>query len=147
VPGRGTPLTPAASPARRGSDPRSARRRIHPTTHQRLETEPDRLGIGPRSRGRAGIAEERFVDGESLLHTYDYAIQIWTYCPYIRASSLAALFSILESDCVLLQQRVRATATDVRTIVPTTIDTIARPPSVAAFNEEPCKRRRENHRA
>lgn len=52
---------------------------VRPMPHQGLETEPDRVGICLRSRRRLGVAQEALVDMKCLLHTDDYAINVWPY--------------------------------------------------------------------
>src|SRR5262249_31616248 len=50
---------------------------VRAAAHQRLETETDRLGVCRCARSGPGIAQEPLVDVQSLLHTANYAIQVW----------------------------------------------------------------------
>lgn len=53
---------------------------VRTTTHQRLQTETNSVGVGLRADGEPGLAEQILVDVQRLLHTYDYAMSIRHVC-------------------------------------------------------------------
>ena len=53
---------------------KGAKTLIRAVAYQRLETEPNGVGIRPGPANRLGFPEKALVNMKRLLHTYDYAI-------------------------------------------------------------------------
>ena len=49
--------------------------------NQRLETETNGIGICLGTAGCLGVSQQPLVDVKGLLHTYDYAIDVWLLWP------------------------------------------------------------------
>jgi hypothetical protein len=79
MPRRGRPLTPSADVASTWLRPAErAETLVSGAPNQRLETEPNRVGVRLGARRRLRLAEKLLVDVQGLLHTANYAICVWS---------------------------------------------------------------------
>ncbi len=79
---------------------------------ERFQPLSDRFRVGCRAAGFASLAEKLFIDIESLLHTYEYAILVWLnqpYRPIIRYPQTMPL-AIQAADVRAAAERIRPLA-------------------------------------